>query len=154
MIIRDYGYGNAPSSSFSMNMRPSVLQREMNRGLRRFYLRKLREDVKELNLREFYYKATHLPLYLKIAKHWDAYVSWLEEVEQGLYDKDDHLIEENCLRKAFFLPTLSKGGRQKCRRTSSISVQNSFHRPGRACRPVTVSGILCPERQMAEGPVV
>jgi hypothetical protein len=96
---------------FPLNMRPSVLQREMNRGLRRFYQQKLKEDVRELNFRELYYKSTHLPLYLKISKYWDEYVYWLEGVEQGLYDEQDRLIEENLPEEGIFPPGFVKAWR-------------------------------------------
>ncbi len=66
MIIRDYDYGNGTFVFyFPKNMRPSVLQREMNDGMRRFYLHKLVEDVKELNFHELYYKLSHFPLFMQ-----------------------------------------------------------------------------------------
>lgn len=110
MIIRDYDYGNGTFVfHLPKNMRPSVLQREMNRGLRRFYLNKVLEDVKDLNVRELYYKLTHLPLYRRMAKYWNEHVSYLEQLEQGLYDENDHLIEEKLGEDGIFPPDFVKG---------------------------------------------
>jgi hypothetical protein len=75
-------------------MRPSVLQREMNRGLSRFYRHKLLEDLKQGNFHELYYKLSHFPLFLSMNKYWREHVRYLEEVERDLYDENDHLIEE------------------------------------------------------------
>lgn len=109
MIIRDFDYGNGTFVfHFPKNMRPSVLQREMNRGLRRFYLHKLWEDVRQLNFRELGYKVTHYPLYRQMAKHWDEHVSYLEQVEQGLYDEQDRLIEEKLGEEGIFPPYFVK----------------------------------------------
>jgi len=109
MIMRDYDYGNGTFVfHFPKNMRPSVLQREMNRGLRRFYLHKLWEDLRELNFYELYYKTTHLPLYLRMSKYWNEYVSYLEKAEQGMYDEEDHLIEENLGEEGTFPPDFVK----------------------------------------------
>ncbi len=103
MIVRDYDHGNGTFVfHFPKNMRPSVLQREMNRGLRRFYLHKMWEDVKALNLYELYYKATHLPLYLRMSKYWNEHISYLEKVERGMYDEQDRLIEENLGEEGIF----------------------------------------------------
>ena len=110
MIIRDYDYGNGTFVfHLPKHMRPSVLQREMNRGLRRFYLRKIWEDVRELNVRELYYKLTHLPLYRRMAKYWDDHIAYLEKVEQGLYDENDHLIEAKLGEDGIFPPDFVKG---------------------------------------------
>ncbi|RPI58705.1 MAG: radical SAM protein [Chloroflexi bacterium] len=112
MIIRDYDYGNGTFvMHFPKNMRPSVLQREMNRGLRRFYVAKVGEDLRQRNLYEIYYKATHLPLYLSISKYWNEYVSWLEEIEQGLYDENDHLIEARLPEDGIFPPDMVRAWR-------------------------------------------
>jgi radical SAM superfamily enzyme YgiQ (UPF0313 family) len=103
MIIRDYDYGNGTFVfHFPKNMRPSVLQREMNRGLRRFFQHKIWHDIKGLNLYELFYKATHLPLYLRMSKYWNEYVAYLEEIEQGMYDEKERLIEENLADDGIF----------------------------------------------------
>lgn len=114
MIIRDYDYGNGTFVfHFPLNMRPSVLQREMNRGLRRFYLHKIREDIKELNFYELYYKATHLPLYLRMSKYWNEHIAYLEAIEQGMYDENDCLIEENLGQDGIFPPGAVRAWRQE-----------------------------------------
>ncbi len=108
MIIRDYDYGNGTFVlHFPKNMRPSTLQREMNRGISRFYLHKLWEDAKGGNFREIGYKLTHLPLYLRMAKYWKEYITYLEQIEQGMYDEDEHLIEEK-LGEGIFPPDFVK----------------------------------------------
>ncbi|OGO38739.1 MAG: hypothetical protein A2W35_21935 [Chloroflexi bacterium RBG_16_57_11] len=94
MVIRDYDYGNGTFVFyFPKNMRPSVLQREMNNGMRRFYLHKILDDIKELNFHELYYKLSHFPLFMSMSKHWKDHVHYLEKMEQGMYDDEDHLIE-------------------------------------------------------------
>lgn len=106
MIVPDYDYGNGTFVfHFPKNMRPSVLQRAMNRGMYRFYTTKLKEDLRRLNFAELYYKLTHYPLYLKMARYWNDYILYLEKVEQGLYDENDHLIEEK-LGEGIFPPDM------------------------------------------------
>ena len=108
MIIRDYDYGNGTFVFyFPKNMRPSVLQREMNGGMRRFYLHKLVEDVRQLNFHELYYKLSHFPLFISMSKYWNDHVHYLEQVEQGMYDEGDHLIEEK-LGEGIFPPDVVK----------------------------------------------
>ncbi|HBY95957.1 MAG TPA: hypothetical protein DEP84_18720 [Chloroflexi bacterium] len=109
MIIRDYDHGNGTFVfHFPKNMRPSILQREMNRGLRKFYLYKLWEDIKDGNFRELGFKLTHFSLYRRMARYWDEHVAYLEKVEQGLYDENDHLIEENLGEEGIFPPDFVK----------------------------------------------
>jgi radical SAM superfamily enzyme YgiQ (UPF0313 family) len=95
MVVRDYDYGNGTFVfHFPKNMRPSVLQREIHSGMTRFHLHKLWEDFKSLNFYEIYYKLTHVLLFGQMVKYWKKHVAYLEQVEQGLYDEQDHLIEE------------------------------------------------------------
>ena len=104
MVIRDYDYGNGTFVFyFPKNMRPSVLQREMNHGMRRFYAHKLLEDVKERNFHELYYKLSHFPLFMQMSKHWNDHVHYLERMEEGMYDENDHLIESK-LGEGIFPP--------------------------------------------------
>lgn len=109
LIIRDYDYGNGITVfHFPKNMRPSVLQREVSHGLRRFYAHKLWEDIKGFNFRELFYKATHWHVLLRISRYWKEYITYLEGIEQGLYDENGHLIEENLGEEGIFPPGFVK----------------------------------------------
>ena len=109
MILRDFDYGNGTFVfHFPKNMRPSVLQREMNRGLKRFYLRKLWEDVQMRNFRELGFKLTHYSLFRSMSKYWDDHVHYLEKLEAGLYDENDHLREDKLGEEGIFPPDMVK----------------------------------------------
>jgi anaerobic magnesium-protoporphyrin IX monomethyl ester cyclase len=90
----DYMSGNFVTY-FPKQMKPSTLQREMLEGYRRFYsifrvfkyLLRLRprQAARLLALLLF----THRPL----RKHMERYTTYLEKVEEGLYDQKGNLIE-------------------------------------------------------------
>jgi hypothetical protein len=95
LIIRDFDYCSAYFvSHFPKYMKPSVLQREMLRTLYKFYAQKLWEDVLTFNLRELFFKVSGYPVARQALKHWKEHVTYLETIEQGLYDEQDCLIEE------------------------------------------------------------
>jgi hypothetical protein len=66
------------------------------------------EDLKQGNFHELYYKISHFPLFMRMSKYWNDYVHYLEQVEQGMYDEQDHLIEEKLGDDGIFPPDLVK----------------------------------------------
>ncbi len=94
MIIRDYDYCSGYFvCHFPKNMRPSVLQRELIRARRHFYLQKVLEDIREFNIRELYIKLASFPAARRMLKHWKEHIAYLEIIEQDMYDANDQLIE-------------------------------------------------------------
>jgi len=107
-IIRDYDYCSAYFvSHFPKNMRPSVLQRTILRSLSKFYTLKFLEDILTLNFREIRNKISSIPTALQMSKPWMEHVTYLEAIEQGLYDEKDRLIEEK-LGQGIFPPDFIK----------------------------------------------
>lgn len=104
MIIRDFDYCSAYFvSHFPKYMRPSVLQREMLRTLFRFYAQQLWKNVVRLDLQELFYKVRGYPIARQAIKQWKAHATYLETIERGFYDVQDHLIEEK-LGEGIFPP--------------------------------------------------
>jgi len=109
LIIRDFDYCSAYFvSHFPKYMKPSVLQREMLRTLYKFYAQKIWEDILTFNFRELYIKVSAYPIARQALKRWKAHTTYLETIEQGLYDEQDRLIEEK-LGEGIFPPDFVKG---------------------------------------------
>ena len=78
-----------------MQMRPSQLQRAIGEAHRAvFSARAAATALRRGSLRQAWEKATHRWMWSTIQRGLDEYVPWLEEIEEGLYDPGDRLLEE------------------------------------------------------------
>lgn len=102
-IFKDWAHcdGNFVSH-FPKQMRPSQLQRAIGEAHRCvFSARATAAALRRGSLAEAWEKATHRWMWNTIQRGLDEYVPWLEEIEEGLYDRNDRLIEEQlCARHA------------------------------------------------------
>ncbi len=96
-IHHDWRYFNSNHViHYPKKMRPSVLQREVLLGYRRFF--SLKRCAKEL----FFHRDLRVAIrgwaVSPIFKSFEKYIPYLEKMEEGLYDENDMLIEEKVLQ--------------------------------------------------------
>jgi radical SAM superfamily enzyme YgiQ (UPF0313 family) len=95
-IFKDWAHcdGNFVSH-FPMQMRPSQLQRAIGEAHRAvFSASAAATALRRGSLGQAWEKATHRWMWSTIQRGLDEYVPWLEEIEEGLYDPSDRLLEE------------------------------------------------------------
>jgi radical SAM superfamily enzyme YgiQ (UPF0313 family) len=100
-IFKDWAHcdGNFVSH-FPKRMRPSQLQRAIIESHREVF--SVRTAVGALgrgSLVQAWEKATHRWMWNTIQRGLDAYLPWLEEIEDGLYSRDGQLMEERLLAR-------------------------------------------------------
>ncbi len=88
-------------SHFPLLMRPSVLQRELISAHRTIFSRKTAmQALMQFDYRNVWKKLTHRWMWNTIEQALLEYIPWLEEIETGLYDSHDRLIESRLVERA------------------------------------------------------
>ena len=106
----DYFGGNY-AVHFPMNMKPSTLQREMTKGSKKFWsLKRCFKNLLTFNFRTAVQIFYHHLAYLKIWQEQTKYAAYLEEIEQGYYDEEEHLILEK-IRNRPLDPIVERAGK-------------------------------------------
>ncbi len=85
---------------FPMKMRPSQLQTAIIQAHRKvFSFKEIKGEIRNKKYRSAMEKATHLWMWNTIQKNLIEYIPWLEKIEDGLYDQNNHLLKDSLLER-------------------------------------------------------